>query len=276
MTEETYDVNSGGLFDPDNFVTKTALAGKRAPIIEAIAIRHNYGGKIAEEVTAVRIKVRGLKQPMLIAAGDTHPATKIDESKPATQDNLQKALVGPFLIGKIEKRSNIAAFVKEAKAAGFPMAELGANGFSGFDGADVTWKALEKIINKEAKGYDVISEYHGKVDVSEDLAGNGPASADPTASPAPPVPSVDAGLLAEVQFALRQALQEAPNQEISRGQLSSVVGKKFADPQKRTKALVLLLKNDTLTSVDGVTFDGKTVKLSGVPAPTASETPAGE
>lgn len=268
---KTYNEESGGLFDPKNYVTKTALGGKRAPIIEAVFIRHNYGGKIAEDVTAARVKVKGLKNPILVSSGDTWPARKIDQSKPATPDNLEKAIIGPFLLGTVDNRSGIAVFNKALLKTDFPKDRLGKEGFAALNGADFTWKGISKKVNGEEKGTDVVEIFHGFVEIDEAQDAADQAVAGTQTAPAAPV--VNEALLEEVKAAVLSTVKAAPNGEVPRSQLSRLVGEGFKDPATRSQALVLLLKDSTLASIPGVTFENKTLKLAGA-AQVASEVAA--
>lgn len=269
------------LFDPDTFVTSSPLNGRRGVIAEAGAIRHNYGGKIAEEVTALRIVVlcADLEKPRvnLIAAGGL---------KPSDRPSGAPTIAGAFLTGgKIDKKSNIADFLNGLKAAGFPVAQLGARGFDALQGADITWRALEKPQGKgQTKTYDIPSEFHGYVtgtalDELLQIAGKAPnveasaaASAGVAAAGANASVSVSAqdntALKAELASAVLAALQVAPGNFIPRGQLSIKLQPAFKDHPQRVQALTLLLKDETLAGIPGIEYDKKVVRLSaGAPTP---------
>jgi len=266
VSEENLPVEGAGdLFDPDNFVTKTLLNGKIAAIREAEFVRHNYGGKIAEQVTALRLRVTSDElekqpKPILVACGDLYPS----------QDGKTKALAGPFLVGgKIDNRSSIATFLKNLKASGHPGIN-NPRGATALIDENFLWKSIEKSVSKtDTKAYDVPAEYKGKAAPEQAAVGVGADEA-----PAVPVgtePQVATESSLEVAQSLREKVKAALvkfNGEIMRGQLSVRVGAELAnEPQDRKMAMfALLLKDEFLASIDGVTFDKKTVKLVAEPA----------
>lgn len=287
MTENTSAQPLAGadvdLFDPKNFVTATALNGKRGVIVEADFRRTTYGGK-SEESTVLRVAIycEELEKKFrinLVSCGGVWPSNT---------NNGDKQQSGNFLTGgRVENRSNIADFMRNRKAAGHPGMPQGA---ASLVGADFTWKSLEKKINGELKAYDVPAQYHGQVDIAplkEKLAIYVNAS---TAAPAATAP-VDAATVAaavatspaateelRVQLAqlVKDALAKAPGNELPRGQLSAQVGPSIQGPQ-RAQALVLLLKDEFLGGIEGVTYDKKSIKLTGggsaAPAAAVAETP---
>lgn len=236
--------DGGGAFDPDNFVTSSPLNGRRGVIKEAIMIRHNYGGKSAEDSTAARITVISpdLEKPrvLLISSGAVWPS----------EDGRNKATSGPFIHGKLDKKSNLADFLRGVKGSAFDFSLVTTKGLVALDGAEFTFRAFEKKVNGELKAYDVPSEFHGfalgdSVDAPEPLA----------------VPTANTELLEEVRGAVVAALTAEPTQEIQRGQLSIKIGPKFKDHPNKIQAFALLTKDDTLSGIPNVVYDKKTVKL---------------
>lgn len=249
-TEVVGGYDGGGAFDPDNFVTSSPLNGRRGVIREAYMLRHNYGGKSAEDSTGAKIKVVSpdLEKPrvMLISSGAVWPS----------EDGRTKSVQGPFIAGKLDKKSNLADFLRGVKASGFDYSLILTKGFAALENAEFTWKAFEKKVNGELKAYDIPAEFHGFVAPEE---GDGDTTApDPAVKAAP---AVDEELLVEVRNAVAGALAAEPTQEIPRGQLSIKVGPKFKDHPKKVQAFGLLMKDDTLAGIPNVVYDKKTVKL---------------
>lgn len=263
------------MFDPDSFIATSALAGKIGVILPGSeAIRHNYGGNMAEETTALRIVVAapdkfqpsgegGLEKARvnLYGAGGLYPARMAGGARD---------VAGPFLVGGagINKQANIATFLTHLKAAGFPMAQLGQNGFAALDYAKVQWGALEKKISKkDTKTYDVPVKFLGFV-TPEEVAGLGLEARDDAGSAVAQAPAIAAAVVDDTEArevltaALKTALAATPN-GIAKGQLSKTVGPAIQAHPKKAQMFSLLLKDDFLASIDGVTFDKTTVKLAG-------------
>lgn len=261
--------DAGGIFDVGSFVTKTLLNSRRAAIREAEFVRHNYGGKIAEMVTALRLRVTSDEldkhpKPILISCGDLHPSL----------DGKTKALAGPFLVGgKIDNRSGIAEFIKNLVASGHGGIN-NPRGVNALIGENFLWKSVERRISKtEVKAYDVPAEYLGKAEPEQatDLSG-GTGAVATTAVAAPAVAVVDDKIAERLRGYVGAALVKF-NGEIPRGQLSTRVSeelKKEAQPDKLAM-FALLAKSDFLATIPGTTFDNKTVKMVSTPAPVAAE-----
>lgn len=271
MSDNESVVLGGGenLFDPSSFVTKTALNGRRGVIREAAFIRHNYGKPGEDSASALRLVVVSpdLEKPrvLLIAMGDVWPST----------DGRTKSTSGNFIAGKIDKNSNLAMYLNNLKAAGFQMALMGAKGAAALENADFTWKAVEKKVSGEFKAYDVPSEFHGyaaPLSEAEKTAifagqpqGGGQEAAAPggngaVAASAEPEIS-DEELQSKVRLAVAQTVQENGG-ELARGQLSIKVGPKLAGIPRKTDALQLMIQDDFLGSIPGVTYDKKTLKTT--------------
>lgn len=257
MSENKNEVPSEDFFDSDHFLVSSKLNGRRGTIIAADARRHNYNGK-TDDATGVFLTVKLAEHnpdekptvTNIYGAGDLFPGLSRTEKAPS----------GPFLVGKgINKTSNVALLLSELKTAGFPVAELNKRGFDALVGADITWKAYEKGRGKDAKAYDVPAEYHGQVEVSEtgetsEASAAGAGGSGSSAS--------NDELIKAATDALKAALEEAPNKEIQKSQLSIQVGKRLPKELDRGKVLSIFIKDDVLASIPGVTYDKKTVKLN--------------
>jgi hypothetical protein len=254
-------------YDPENFIATSPMNGRRAVVVDAEAVRWNYGGTREDLVTALKVTVYvpDFSNPfkdLYFTCGGLEPS----------QDGKTKAIAGPHLVGGgIDRQSNLADFNANLKAAGFPLIELAPSrgkGFFALRGADITWKTIEKSIGKKGsqklKPYDVPGEFHGFVDLASlNLPDrNAPAegvegqAAAPVAVPVTAAPADDT-----LKATVSEALREAPNGEIQRGQLATKVGPKLAAAD-RARSFSLLIKDDFLASVAGTTFDKKTIKLS--------------
>src|SRR5687768_12818197 len=140
---EVLEPEGANLFDPDNFVTTSALSGKRGTIVEAEFRRNPYNKPDLGETVGLVLKIvsPALEKPRIgiYGAGGVKPS----------QDRKTPDIVGPFICGgQLEKRSNTADFLANLKASGFDMKELGAQGVSALVGAEFTWRALEKQIGR--------------------------------------------------------------------------------------------------------------------------------
>ncbi len=268
------DGDDYNIFDPSNFVTTTALNGKRAAIRPgAIFARRKYKDTDQESHTFLVITVDGpsLTQPRtnLIKTGANWPAIKDASGK------LVRAESGPFLAGRVEKNSNVSTFLSNLKASGFDMAGMGSKGSAALDNAEITWKAVEKKISGEAKAYDVPAEFHGYVTadyfparvqsentaVEADASTAGVAPAGNGAVTAPVDPAV---LEQQVIDAIGQAV--AQHGEIPRGQLSIRVGPLLKDNPNKAQAFSLLMSDEVISKVPGVMYDKKTIKPVAVAA----------
>ena len=226
-------------FDPESFVSSSKLNGRRATIKEAVAIRHNYGGAISDEVTAARLTIvcDTLEKPAvnLYGCGALFPS----------EDRKTKSIAGPFLVGgQVSKNSNLSDLMKALRSSGFPMEKIKEDGFKALDNATFDWIAFEKRAGKEMKSYDMPAHFVGFE--GEEAA---PVTAPETAE-----------LEAKLAEALRATLKETP--EIPRGQLVLKVGPKLSGlPKGQAMQLMgLLLKDSFLAKVEGITFDAKVVK----------------
>lgn len=252
--------DAGGIFDVGSFVTKTLLNGRKAAIRESEFVQHNYGGKIAEMVTALRLRVTSDElekqpKPILVSCGDLYPS----------RDGKTKSLAGPFLIGgKIDNRSGIAEFIKNLVASGHPGIN-NPKGASALIDDEFLWKSVERRISKtETKAYDVPAEYIGKAQpeqVVNALEGGATETAT-AAAPAATVPSNEelAARLREITVA---ALRKNGG-EIARGQLSVKLSDDLKKEAQADRLVMfqLLAKADFLATIPGATFDSKTVKLT--------------
>jgi len=282
MSEEQVVQADGGepdIWDESNFVTTSALNGKKGIVVDSEFIRTNYGKPEIPETTVWKIVVKapGLDKPraLLISVGG--------ELKPSV-DLKAPSQAGPYLIGgMIGKGTNVADFITNLKASGFEMGRIrqravGDPGAKGVLGAAFMWRAIEKSYTdsktkqKKSKAYDVPSEFLAFEDIPADLS---PAEA---ASAAAVVTNQerganDAALRESVAGAVVKALQ-ANSGEITRGQLAIKVGPLLPPGPQRTNQLALLLNDSFIASIPGVTYDKKVVKLlQGTNEPT-SEQPA--
>jgi len=236
------------IFDPDHFVTTTALNGRRGVVTEAEFIRHNYNGKYPES-TAFKVVVNSpdLEKPrtLLIGCGALRPS----------EDGKTPSLIGPFVVGAIEKSSNVADFLKFLKASGFPYETLGKKGADALVGAAFTFRAFEKKVSGEMKAYDVPAEFHG----FEEVVQSGEAT-EVT------LPSSAVANKEELEALARETvikiLKDRPNHEIARGQLSITVGPALAGDSRRVQVLGVLTQDSFLATIPGVTYDKKTLKLT--------------
>lgn len=261
------------MFDPSNFVTSSALNGKRGVVREAVFIRHNYGGKIADEVTALKVVVTSpeLEKPrtLLIAGGDIMPAIRVADPTKPRGFRLDENVAGPFFKGTINRQSNIADFLNFLKSSGFDFAKLDAAGVDSLVNQAFNWRAYEKGKGKDARVYDVPSEYVGAEAPpaeGQPVAG-GVAVAVGVAGVAAPQAASDDELKGLVAAALVEALQ-ANGGELSRSQLSTKVGPAILQRAggQKAQAFALLINDAFLSSIEGVVYDKKTIKLAAAPA----------
>lgn len=252
-------------YDSDNFVSTSPMNGRKGVVTDAEVVKWNYGGTRTDLTTALKVSVFVAEfdkphKDLYFTAGGLEPST----------DGKEKAIAGPYLLGAINKQSNVSDFLSNLKASGFPIAELAPSkgkGFGALKGAEITFKTIDKKIGKGAtKPYDVPGEFHGFVSLDNIPAK--PANTDategqtaPTLAPATAAPADDT-LKAQVSEAIVAALRESPNGEIQRSQLSLKVGPKLSDPKTRSAALALLINVNFLSTVPGTTFDKTTIKLS--------------
>jgi hypothetical protein len=270
MAEEANVVDvaedAGGIFDVGSFVTKTLLNGRKAVVREAEFVQHNYGGKIAEMVTALRLRVTSDElekqpKPLLVSCGDLYPSL----------DGKTKSLAGPFLVGgKIDNRSGIAEFVKNLVASGHPGIN-NSRGAKALIDEEFLWKSVERRISKtETKAYDVPAEYLGKAQPEQAVNALAPEP-EAAAAPAASVPSND-----EIATRLRAAVVSALAKnggEILRSQLSMKLSDELKkEPQAdRLAMFALLAKNDFLATIPNATFDNKVLKVSAADAAEVKE-----
>jgi hypothetical protein len=262
MTEETNQ--DFDIFDADNAVVTSPLAGKKGVVLPGSEfIRHNYGGSIAELVTALKLNVH-----YTAATGD--PASRnvligTGALKPSETNLGAPADKGLFLAGgaKLNKQSALTDFLAHLKASGFPMATMREKGSAALDGAAFIWTAKEvKINKKDTKVRELPLQFLG----FEDTTGlavvvTNPQSSSPASGPV--AAPVDDAVRAEVTKVVLETLAAEPSKEIPRSQLAIKAGGKFAGlGPKRPQALALLLQDAFLGSLPGVTFDKKTVKLT--------------
>lgn len=279
MTEVQNVVPEDGfnIFDPDNAVVSSRLNGRRGTIVKIEARRHNYNGKIQEEVTGVFITVisRDLEKPveLIIGAGALYPSRDAETFKKGQPDSYGDFLVG----GKLSKQANLYDFLNEAKSAGFDVSSAATKGLKAYLFADFTWKAVEKGRGKFAKAYDFPAEYHGvdaegqqlldqynEAQAAAKASGSGDAqgeAAAPSEANAAPAPSAEESK-AIVTTAVLAALAKAPNKELSRGLLSVKTSPELP-AGTNPKVLAVLVQESFLSSIPGTTFDKKTLKLVG-------------
>lgn len=262
MSEPITD--AAGLFDPENAISSHALNGKRGVIVKAEARRHSYGKADIPETCALFLTVyveefAKLRTEIYGIGNDYYPSDKFQG---------QPSAVGPFVVGSkgLPKNSNTTLFLSELKTAGFPFEKMSA-GFKGLEGADVTFKSVDRKVGSGTKAYAVVAEYHGQKEVTKEMLAHGLEEIHdeaPTDAPAH-TPADDATIRAATATALKAALKENGG-EIPRGQLSIRVQKELNKTANGTidkpKALALLTKDEFFASVEGVSFDAKTVKLS--------------
>jgi len=249
-------------YDADNFVATSPLGGRRGVILDGEIIKHNYGGATTTLATALQLTVSipEFERP-------SNPRYSAGGALPSL-DGRTAAERGPHVVGKISKGTNLADFLTNLKAAGFPLGKL-KDGFGGLAGADVTFKTVEKKINKkDIKSYDFVGEFHGFV-TPEKLAELKSAAESVTVpvegapAEAPPIaPPADDDLKAAVASAIVTALRAEASGEIVRGQLSQKVGPSLSTHPNRARALALLINDGFLATIQGVTYDKRSLKLS--------------
>lgn len=261
------------MFDTDTFITSSALNGRKGVIVEAEFIRTNYGKQDTPESTVARIVVVSpdLDKPrtLLVSSGDLYPSNTPGGHGPRT-------LTGAFLTGgKINKGSNLADFVNGTRGSGFPMQELSARGLEALIGAAFMWRAFEKVINKKTKGYDVPLEFVGYEDISalkeklktQPATGfgsqvvTGPTQGGASALSAEEREKASQALKENVGHAVVEALQ-AHGGNIPRSQLSIRVGPRLQGLQNKAEAFALLISDQFLAGIPGVTFDKKSISLA--------------
>jgi len=261
------------LFDPDNFVTKSALSGKLGTIVEADVRKHAYE-KGGPEATVIRVVVVSdeLEKPRvnLISASSLEPSDSW--GGPAT-------VAGDFYSGVAGKGTNWYDFQVANKSAGFPLVEFRAKGLKALIGAQYLWAAKEKKIRGEVKAYDIPAEFRGFVDVATLNYKAPDSAADPTAAPSAQVAAAAAPQAAfdatQVIASTLEALEAESSKEIPRAQLSIKVGSRLSaaavSNQDRAKALGWLLKDENLSQIPGATFDKKVLKLTAAAAEPAAQ-----
>jgi len=246
MTEaKNEDVNPGSNpFDDDNFVVSSALNGVTGKV--TLAEFAKKAGKTPEdgEYTILRVVVEaeGLDKPreLQISGGAVEPS----------KDGETKDVVGPFFTGKVNKTSNLAAFLSALKASGFPMAKMAKSGAAALEGALITFKAVESKFYSKKDKKEVVSTkdlpaafvgFDGEVAVAvEDLS----------------------ELKATIGAAIKEAV-EAAGGVLPRGQLSAKLAPVLKDIPNKSKALGLLVDESFLASIEGVGYDKKQFTVSG-------------
>lgn len=256
--------DAAGLFDPENSISSHPLNGKRGVVVKAEARRHSYGKADIPETCALFLTVYVEEFAKL--------RTEIygigDQYYPSDKFQGQPTAIGPFVVGDkgLPKNSNTTMFLAELKSSGFPFERM-SQGFKGLEGADLTFKTVERKVGKGvAKTYAVPAEYHGIVEVTKEMLTHGLEESPVVAEGEAPAPKSDDAYVREVTAkALKAALQENGG-EIPRGQLSIRVQKELNKlgngSVNKPQALGLLTKDEFFTSIEGVTFDAKTIKLS--------------
>jgi len=250
------------IFDPDTFVTTSALAGKIGVVIDARAQKGYADGKYPDATTfRATVVSEELARPRTgyYSCGGAEPAAIVDGKKVPAQ-------FGPFLVGgAIDKQSTIADFLANLRASGFDMNLLKTKGFYALAGAKFVWKVVERRAGgKSTKGYDMPAEFLGFVDLTElaALASKDTDSSQTTEAPAVPAQSQEE-LAQLVSNALVEAVTEAGG-ELARGQVTIKVGQKLGAVNQAAKAaaFTMLLNEKFLASVPGIVADKKTVKLA--------------
>lgn len=255
MVDQEFDPNFNP-FDSDNFEVSSILNGIRGiiaaePVPEFKKYRNPNAkpdpqtGQLPAEKTVLSFTVTSpdLQKPreLRISAGGAEPAKLVN-------GRLVADVAGPFIIGKLNKNSNVSDFFANLKAAGFEMVKLvpaGGVGVEALAGADITWRALEKTFEdfrthkKDVRVYDVPAQFHGFDGVAA------PGAADANAD----LETVRAAILAAVQ----------QFKEIPRSQLSIRVGPAL---KGNANLLGLLLKDETLAGIPGTTYDKKSIRLA--------------
>ena len=252
------------IFDPDTFVTTSALAGKIGTIIDARAQKGYAEGQYPDATTfRATVVSEELARPRTgyYSCGAAEPAAVVDGKKVQAQ-------FGPFLVGgAIDKQSTIADFLANLRASGFDMNLLKTKGFYALAGAKFVWKVVERRAGgKSTKGYDMPAEFLGFVDLTE-LAALSSKGTDDQAQAIEETTSAPAQSQEELAQLVSNALVEAVTEaggELARGQVTIKVGQKLGTVNQAAKAaaFTMLLNEKFLASVPGIVADKKTVKLA--------------
>lgn len=272
MTEVDPNAN---MFDDGNFVTSSPLNGKRGVIVKVETKRSKGNEKYADKTQAVvTVFAPGFAKaiPVFISVGEKHQAAvKAADGTRAVVEAGGTCLIGPSL----DKKSVLAGFATALKKAGFPIGLLApqAEDLQGMVGADLTFRAVEVNYGGSigAKVYDRPAEFHGRKSAEEvaALIAQIPAKVEESEAATPIVTAKVEGaadiaaLDSKLATALKAAL--AKNPVITRAQLMLKVGpelpKAGIETSQSPAAFARLLKDEFYSSVEGVSYDQKEVKL---------------
>lgn len=243
---------SENIWDPESYSVGSFLEGKRGVIREPEFVRHNCRGH-CQETGALRFRV---VLPDVAEEKQPYPVDyNVGKDFWPSEDGKSKAVTGNRIISmsgrKVDKKTKFFLLRQSLAQAGFPLEKLGEDGAMALDGADVTFRAIERQFNIKGEQVDsvadVVAEFHGFVD------GDGGGSEEAGGAD-------QEELVAELSTALIEAL-DANKGEIPRAQISIRLNKALKDNPNRAEILALAAQDEVLGQIDGITFDKKVLKL---------------
>jgi hypothetical protein len=280
---------TGGFFDPASAV-EGANVDFKGTIVASRAGRFTYKGTDGEQ-TAHQVVIRNDDDPTARLRTEDWSIGKVSyvtpTNEPATAKDRQATETGNFIMRTkggepltgLPKGSISNQVIEKMLAGGMPKSELNGPGFDIFVGLQLQFGLGKTKLasGKEAEKSRLLpTGYHGrvKVDTSVDyfalalqqreaVKAGQPQEASGTTTPEA-VASASAAVTVDEEFVTNLVLEvlgEAGG-TIKKSDLSSKVMAKIGDTKTRTAAVKILLSEKYLKAIEGVSYDGKELKIA--------------